>query len=182
MFPYYGTVAIRIKPGNISQTIAQIKNTWSHTAKNSPFTYSFLDEDFANLYKAEHNMGSVLGLFTVLSIFVSCLGILGLTAFTIRQRFKEINVRKVLGASVTNITTLVTKDFLKLVVLSVLIASPLAYLGISRWLNSFAYRINISGWVFLVAGLGAIFIAFAMVSIQAIRAAVANPVTSLRSE
>src|SRR5207247_1281798 len=146
MYPYYGLFAIRIKPGHISETIAQIKNTWNQTAKNSPFTYSFLDEDFANLYKSENNMKSVLSLFTILSIFISCLGILGLTAFTIRQRFKEISVRKVLGASVTSITGLLSKDFLKLVVISIFIASPVTFFAIYNCLDSFAYLISIYCW------------------------------------
>ena len=182
MYPYYGLIAVRIKPGNITRSIAQIQNAWDQTAKNSPFNYTFLDEDFANLYKAEHNMESVLWLFTMLSIFISCLGILGLTAYTIKQRFKEIGIRKVLGASIQNITTLLSKDFLKLVVISVFIASPVTYFSIYKWLNSFAYRINISWWVFLLAGLGAIVVAFVIIGFQSVKAAIANPVKSLRTE
>jgi putative ABC transport system permease protein len=178
----YDCIAIRIKGGNITHTIAQIESTWKETATNSPFTYSFLDEDFANLYKAENNMESVLSLFTILSVFISCLGILGLAAFTIRQKIKEIGVRKILGASVVNITALLTRDFLKLVVISVFIASPLAYFAIHKWLESFAYRINISWWIFLFVGLSAMLIAFATVCFQSITAAMANPVKSLRTE
>ena len=179
---FYQFVAIRIKPGNISQSIEQVKNMWKQTAPDSPFTYSFLDEDFANLYKAENNMQSVLSLFTILSVFISCLGIFGLAAFTIRQRFKEIGVRKILGASVSSITGLLSQDFLKLVLISVVIASPVAYIAIYKWLQSFAYRIDISWWIFILVGLMAILIAFATVSFQAIKAAIANPVKSLRTE
>jgi putative ABC transport system permease protein len=182
ILPYYDFVAVRIRPGNITRTIEQIQNTWKQVATNSPFTYSFLDEDFANLYKAENNMESVLSLFTILSVFISCLGILGLASFTIRQRFKEIGVRKVLGASVINITELLTRDFLKLVVVSIFIASPVAYIAIYKWLESFAYHINISLWIFLLIGLTAVIIAFATVSFQSIKAAVASPVKSLKTD
>ncbi len=178
----YGFVAVLVKPGNINQTIKHIENAWKNIATNSPFAYSFVNEDFENLYKAEHNMQTVLSLFTLLSVFISCLGIFGLAAFTIRQRFKEIGVRKVLGASVSNIAGLLSKDFLKLVVLAVIIASPIAYFGIYKWLESFAYRINISWWIFLVTGIAVIAIALATVSFQAIKAALANPVKSLRTE
>jgi putative ABC transport system permease protein len=178
----YGFVAVLIKPGNINQTIRQIENTWKNTAVYSPFSYSFVNEDFDNLYKAEHNMQTVLGLFTLLSVFISCLGIFGLAAFTIRQRIKEIGVRKVLGATVSNIAGLLSKDFIKLVIFAATIASPIAYFGIYKWLESFAYRINISWWIFLIAGIAAIVIAITTVSFQAIKAAMANPVKSLRTE
>ncbi len=175
-------VALRLKSANLSETIKEIESTWNRLTTNSPFAYTFLDEDFAKMYKAEQNMQSVLTLFTALAVFVACLGLFGLAAFTIRQRFKEIAVRKVLGASTANITRLLSKDFLKLVLISALIAFPIAWFGISRWLQDFAYRVQIGWWVFVVAAAGALFIALITVSFQAIRAAVVNPTKSLRSE
>jgi putative ABC transport system permease protein len=175
-------VAVRIKASNVSETLKKIESTWKGTATNSPFSYTFLDEDFAKMYKAENNMQSVLTLFTSIAVFVACLGLFGLAAFTIRQRYKEIAVRKVLGASAANITRLISKEFLKLVLISSLIAFPIAWFGMSRWLRDFAYRVQIGWWVFIAAAAAAALIALITVSWQAIRAAVANPVKSLRSE
>jgi putative ABC transport system permease protein len=138
--------------------------------------------DFANLYKGEQHMRAVLGLFTVLSIFVACLGLFGLAAFTIKQRFREIGVRKVLGASVTGIAKLLSRDFIFLVLLSVVIASPVAWLGVEKWLQGFAYRVEISWWIFIAAGCIALLIALVTVSFLAVKAALANPIKSLRTE
>jgi len=175
-------VAVRLKSANISETIKNIESSWKRVATNSPFAYTFLDDDFANMYKAEDNMQSVLTLFTALAVFVACLGLFGLAAFTIRQRFKEIAVRKVLGASTINITRLLSKDFLKLVLISALIAFPVAWFGIWKWLQDFAYRVQIAWWVFIVATVAAVLIALITVSFQAIRAAIVNPTKGLRSE
>ena len=179
---WYRFVAIQVQPGGLTGTLKKIENTWKSIATGSPFQYTFLDEDFGNLYKEEQNLQSVLSLFTLLSVFIACLGLFGLAAFTIRQRFKEIAVRKVLGASVSNITGLLAKNFLLLVSVSAVIAFPLAWWGINKWLQDFAYRIQIGYWVFIVAGAAALLIAFLTVSFQAIKAAIANPVKSLRTE
>jgi putative ABC transport system permease protein len=179
---WYGLVALRIKPGNVSNTLKELEKTWKSLVTDSPFTYTFLDEDFAKLYKEEQNMQSVLGLFTLLSVFVACLGLFGLAAFTIKQRFKEIAVRKVLGASVAGITGLLSKDFLKLVFISAMIAFPVAWWAMHKWLQDFAYRINIGWELFVAAGALAIFIALLTVGFQAANAALANPVKNLRTE
>ncbi|HKR05925.1 MAG TPA: FtsX-like permease family protein, partial [Bacteroidia bacterium] len=179
---FYGSIAVRIKPENISATINQIDHAWINvTGKNAPLS-SFMDDDFAALYKTENNMQSILGVFTALSVFVACLGLFGLTAFTVKQRFREIGIRKVLGANVSGIVRLLSKDLLRLVCISILIGSPLAWLSVNMWLQDFAYRISISWWTFAFAGGIAIVIAFLTVSFQSLQAAIANPVKSLRTE
>ena len=125
----YRFVALKIKPDGVSQTLKDMEKTWSSIASNSPFTYSFLDEDFANLYKEEQNLQSVLTLFTILSLFVACLGLFGLAAFTIKQRFKEVAIRKVLGASVPGITKLLSKQFIQLVLISLDHRFPIVMVG-----------------------------------------------------
>lgn len=183
IFPqWFGIISLKLKPGNISGTMKEIETTWKGVAKESPFVYTFLEEDFNNLYRTEENMRNVLSAFTFLSVFVACLGLFGLASFTIKQRFKEIGIRKVLGSSVGGIVQLLSKDFLKLVIISFVIASPVAWFGMSKWLQDYAYRIDIGFWVFVIAGSLAFGIAFLTVSFQAIKAAIANPVKSLRTE
>ncbi len=179
---WYGFVAVRVKPEELQSTLKELESSWKNIASNSPFRYTFINDDFANLYKAEQNMQSVLTSFTSLSLFIACMGLFGLATFSIRQRTKEIGVRKVLGASVTGITGLLSKDFLKLVLMAIIIASPLAWFGVERWLQQFAYRIEISYWIFFIAAFAAILIALTTVSFLALKAAFANPVKSLRTE
>jgi putative ABC transport system permease protein len=179
---WYRFVALRIQPAKISQTLKEIETTWKSIAADSPFKYTFLDEDFANQYKEEKNMQSVLTLFTIFSLFVACLGLFGLAAFSIKQRFKEIAIRKVLGATVSNITRLVSKEFLLLVLIAAAIAFPLSWWGMHKWLQDFAYHINIGWQLFAAAGVIALLIALLTVSYQSIKAAIANPVKSLRTE
>jgi putative ABC transport system permease protein len=178
----YGFVALRIKAGDMQKTISTLSAGWKTIIPDESFQYSFLDDDFAALYKSEQNLQRVLGLFTVLSIFIACLGLFGLAAFTIRQRFKEIGIRKVIGASIFSIVSLLSKEFLKLVFISILIASPVAWFTVNKWLQNFAYQMSISWWTFIIVGISAILIAVATISFQAIKAAVANPVKSLRTE
>ncbi len=178
----YGFIALRIKPNDLPQTLASLSGTWKTIAAEDDFHYSFLDNDFAALYKSEQNLQRLLGFFTALSILIACLGLFGLATFTIAKRFKEVGIRKVIGASVLSILALLSKDFLKLVFIAVCIASPVAWFVINKWLQNFAYHINVSLFTFIVVGLSAMFIAFATVSFQAIKAAVANPVKSLRTE
>ena len=142
----------------------------------------FLDERFNQQYASDQLFGKAFAIFAAFAIFIACLGLLGLTLFTTAQRTKEIGVRKVLGASVSNIVMLLSKDFIKLVLMAFLIASPVAWYVMNNWLSDFAYRIDISAWTFIIAGLLAVFIALATISLQAIKAAVANPVKSLRME
>jgi putative ABC transport system permease protein len=141
-----------------------------------------LDKDFQKNYDAENKLSAIVGDFTIIAILISCLGLFGLATFSAEQRIKEIGVRKVLGASVTSIVTLLSKDFIKLVAIAVIIASPIAWLVMHKWLQSFAYRTNISWVVFLITTIVAILIALITISFQAIRAAIANPVKSLRTE
>jgi ABC-type antimicrobial peptide transport system permease subunit len=147
-----------------------------------PFDYHFVDEDYAKKFNDEQTTGTLATFFAGLTIFISCLGLFGLATYMAENRIKEIGVRKVLGASVTSITTLLSKDFVKLVILSIVIASPIAWWSMSKWLADYTYHITITWWIFVLAGLIALVIALATVSFQAIKAAVANPVKSLRTE
>jgi ABC-type antimicrobial peptide transport system permease subunit len=147
-----------------------------------PFDYKFVDEQYAQQFDNEQRTKTMAGLFAALAIFISCLGLFGLSAYVAESRIKEIGVRKVLGATVFSITKLLSLDFIKLVVVSLIIATPVAWYAMSKWLQSYTYRINISWVIFFIAGLLAIAIALATVSFQAIKAAIANPVKSLRTE
>jgi putative ABC transport system permease protein len=178
----YGRISIKISENNIPAALAHIENTWKKFLPETPYDYTFLDERFEDLYKAEQQQGSIFTIFSFIAIFIACLGLFGLSAFTITQRIKEIGIRKVLGASVGNIVQLVSKDFLLLVLIAALIAFPVAWYAMHNWLEDFAYRINIPWWLFIAAGILAAIIAFATISIQAVKAAVANPVKSLRTE
>jgi putative ABC transport system permease protein len=171
-----------MKPGDLRDGLKQLQAKWKNFVPNTPFDYSFLDSDLESLYSSEKRMGTVFGIFTILSIFVACLGLFGLAAYTAERRSKEIGVRKVLGASVHGLVGLLSKDFIKLVLIAAIIAFPLAWWGMNKWLDDFAYRISISWPVFVIAGLIATMIALATVSFQAIKAAISNPVKSLRTE
>ena len=181
---YGGQFIFRIRSANIPQLIAQIESRYHSFDQMSsqPFLYSFLDEDFNNLYKGEQRTGSVFITFAALAIFIACLGLFGLAAYSAEQRTKEIGIRKVLGSSVKGIITLLSKDFIRLVAVAIIIATPLAWWVMNKWLQNFAYRINIRWWIFFIAGALALIIALLTVSYQAIKAAVANPVKSLRTE
>jgi len=178
----YGKVAMRINTKSIPALISQVQNKWNSMAPGQPFSYSFLDADFNRMYDAEQRTGKLFITFAVFAIFIACLGLFGLVTYAAEQRTKEIGVRKVLGASIGGIVAMLSKDFAKLVLIASLIAFPVAWWTMNKWLQSFAYRINISWWVFVVAGIAAILIALITVSFQAIKAAVANPVKSLRTE
>ena len=162
--------------------ITQIEKLWKGVYPNEKFQYSFFDEDIARFYEKEEKTSQIVNTAMVIAIFISCMGLFGLVTFIASQRTKEIGIRKVLGASVTGIVSMLSKDFLKLVLISILIASPVAYYFMHQWLQDFAYRVNISWWVFALAGIIALLIAFVTVSLQAIKAAIANPVKSLRTE
>ncbi len=177
-----GGILIKTRTSNVANLLAALKEQWSAFKPDAPFTYSFLDESYQATYQAELKTGQILSLFAMLTIFIACLGLFGLATFTAEQRTKEIGVRKVLGASVSSIVGLLSKDFLKLVLIAIVIASPLAWWAMNRWLQGFAYRIDIEWWVFALAGLLAVGIALLTVSFQSIKAALMNPVKSLRSE
>ena len=175
-------ISVRVNPGDVSGYLKKIESKWRSFAPNTPFDYSFLDSEFDALYRSEKRMGAVFGIFTLLSIFIACLGLFGLAAYTAERRTKEIGVRKVLGASIQGLVTLLSRDFVKLVLLAAVIAFPIAWWGMNKWLEDFAYRIHIGWWVFVLAGFIALLIAIMTVSFQAIKAAIADPVKSLRTE
>jgi putative ABC transport system permease protein len=159
-----------------------IKETWDNFASEWPLNYRFLDDDLEALYRREQKLGQIIQYFAVLAIFIACLGLFGLASFTAEQRTKEIGIRKVLGASVASVVSLVSKEFTKLVVIAFVVASPIAYWAMSKWLENFAYRVGISVWVFVLAGGAALLIALITVSSQAIKAALTNPVEALKYE
>jgi putative ABC transport system permease protein len=175
-------ISVRINQAAIPEVMGRIKEMWRQMAPSQPFSYSFMDESFRHLYTAESQTGYIAVTFAVLAIVIACLGLFGLITFAAEQRTREIGIRKVLGARVSTIVTLIAKDFLGLVVVASIIAFPIAYWAMSQWLLGFAYRIGISWWIFAGAALLAIGIAAVTVSYQAIKAALVNPVTSLRSE
>ncbi len=175
-------LSVRIQPNRIRETMPELEKIWKDFALGQPFVYSFLDDDFDALYRAEQRVGKIVTVFSILAICIASLGLLGLAAFTAERRTKEIGIRQVLGASAAGIVTLLTKDFTRLILVANLIAWPAAYLAMNRWLQDFAYRINLSVWTFVLAGSFALLIALLTVSYQAIKAALANPVESLRYE
>ena len=175
-------ISIKIKGSNTAAAIAFIKSKWDSVYPDYPFEYQFLDDHFNEVYKADSQKSQIVGILAGLAIFISCLGLFGLASYSAGKRVKEIGVRKVLGASVQNIVLLLSTNFLRLVLLANLIAWPIAWYFMHTWLQDFAYRIDIQWWVFLIAGIASILIAFFTVSYQSIKAAVANPVKSLRSE
>jgi putative ABC transport system permease protein len=178
----YGRISIKVAGAGATSALAHIEKTWKNFLPSTPYQYNFLDENFAQLYKAEERQKTLFTTFAFIAIFIACLGLFGLSAFAISQRVKEIGIRKVLGANVTTIVALLSKDFLKLVGLSAFIAFPVAWFAMKKWLQEFAYRIDMPWWVFIVAAIVAAVIALLTISFQAIKAAVANPVKSLRTE
>jgi putative ABC transport system permease protein len=179
--PYFNLL-VKTTPGQVPRTIADIASLYKKYEPNNPISYGFVDQELDAQYRAEQRTGRIILYFSILSIFVSCLGLFGLVTFTAEQRTKEIGIRKVLGASVSSIVTLLSKDFLRLVLIAIVIASPLAWYAMNRWLQDFAYKIDIEWWMFAGAGLLAVSIALLTVSFQSVRAAMMNPVKSLRSE
>jgi putative ABC transport system permease protein len=177
-----GSLFVKLSGSHVSTTLQNLEKTWKERVPHRPFEYHFLDEDYAQLYKAEQRTANVFTTFSTLAILLACLGLFALTAYTMVQRTKEIGIRKVLGASLMNILTLVSKDFLLLILLALLIATPVAFLAASKWLDSFSYKINLQWWVFAAAGLATLLIAFVTICLQAIKTALANPVKSLRTE
>lgn len=180
--PYYNYIVVHAKAGDMTPLIKSIEATWHALNPNEPLEYSFLDEDFQKNYDAENKLSAIVTYFTIIAILISCLGLFGLATFSAEQRTKEIGVRKVLGASIASIVGLLSKDFLRLVAISICIASPIAWYAMNKWLQDFAYRTNISWTVFAITALIALLIAVITISFQAVRAALSNPVKSLRTE
>jgi putative ABC transport system permease protein len=177
-----GIASFKVSTTNIQNLVAQVEKKWTAMAPGRPFRYRFLDESFTNMYRDEQRVGKIAFTFALLAIIIACLGLFGLATFMAEQRTKEIGIRKVLGASVQGLIRLLSVDFLKLVLFSFVLAAPLAWYIMNQWLQDFAYRINITWWIFVVAGMLAFMIALLTVSFQAIKAALANPVKSLRTE
>jgi putative ABC transport system permease protein len=177
-----GMLAVRLNAGDFSTAIAKIEGVWNKFAPGQPFSYRFMDDSFNTTYDAEQRLGKIFMVFTVLSILIACLGLFGLAAFNAQKRTKEIGIRKVLGASVQQITYRLTTDFLKMVGISILISLPIGWFAMDKWLEDFSYRIEIGWWVFALAALLAIGVAVLTVGYQSIKAAVVNPIKSLRTE
>ena len=178
----YWKVAVKVKTEGLENTMAHVKKVWHQFTPEFPLEYHFLDENFEQMYQSDDKLKSLLTIFTGVTIFVACLGLFGLAAYTAERRKKEIGIRKVLGASVNQITFLLSKDFIKLIVVALLLASPVAWYFLHQWLQDFAYRITLSWSVFVGAGIIAIIIALVTISLQTVKAAAANPVNNLRTE
>jgi putative ABC transport system permease protein len=175
-------ILVKLKPGNLQANISLVRNAYNRAAPAYPFEYKFLDQQFGELYKKDIRQQTILSVFAGLAIFVACLGLFGLASFTATKRFKEIGVRKVLGSSVQNIVILLSKDLLKPVLIATCIALPAGYWAMNKWLENFVYKTQLNWWVFALAALITFGIALTTVSIKAIKAAMANPVKSLRTE
>ena len=180
--PDNGALSVRMHTSNLTGLMLQIENKWKQVSPNQQFSYSFMDEDFDATYRTEQRIGTIFISFSTLAIVIACLGLFGLAAYAAEQRNKEIGIRKVLGASVSTIVGMLSMDFIKLVLISILIATPLAWWAMNRWLQDFAYRVNIQWYVLATAGIIAVLIAFFTISFQSVKAALGNPVDSLRSE
>jgi len=173
---------LRFETSNYGELIANLEQTWKKNVTDSPFVPAFIDKEVEKLYAEEKRIGQIAGLFTILAIIISCLGLFGLVSYVAEQKKKEIGIRKVLGASINSVVQLLTKDFIKLVGIAFLIASPIAYYFMQRWLEEFTYRIDIHWWVFVLAGGFALTITMLTVGFQSIKSAMTNPVKSLRTE
>ncbi|WP_332368009.1 ABC transporter permease [Spirosoma telluris] len=167
---------------DVKATLASIEQQWKSVYPDNKFDYTFLDDSIARLYEKEQKTAQLINTATAIAILISCMGLFGLATFTAQQRTKEIGVRKVLGASVGSIVALLSKDFLKLVIIALVISSPIAWWGMNQWLKDFAYKVYLEWWVFALAGVLAIAIAVLTVGFQSVKAALTNPVKSLRSE
>lgn len=177
-----GLASFKIQPDRLPNLLKSIEATWKTMAPGMPFSYRFLDESFNEMYRDEQRVAKIALTFSILAIVIACLGLFGLATFIAEQRTKEIGIRKVLGASVSGIVQLLSKDFIRLVLIAFIIAAPFAWWAMNNWLEDFAYRINISWWIFLIAAFLALFIALATISFQALKAALTNPVKNLRME
>jgi putative ABC transport system permease protein len=184
LFPggWANSMLIKLQGGNFKESLSSIETKWKQLAPQRPFTFRFLDEDYQRMYESEMRTGKVFNLFASLAVLLACLGLFGLSAYTARQRVKEIGVRKVLGASVLQVSALLSSGFIKLVFVAFAVASPLAWFAMNKWLQQFSYRVEIGWWIFVLAGVVAVLLALVTVSFQAIKAAVANPIKSLRTE
>jgi putative ABC transport system permease protein len=180
--PQFNYMMAHSKAGDIGAALKSVESNWHKLNPNEPFEYSFLDEDFAKNFSAETKLSSIVNYFTIIAILISCLGLFGLATFSAEQRTKEIGIRKVLGATAPDIVGLLSKDFLKLVAVAIILASPIAWYVMNKWLQDFAYRVGIGWWMFVIAAMLALLIAFLTIGFQALKAANTNPVKNLRTE
>jgi len=179
---YFGVIMARTKPGQTDQALQSLAKVYKQLNPQYPFTYQFVDQEYKKLYSNEQIISQLSIVFAIVAIGISCLGLLGLVMLSAEQRVKEFGVRKVLGASLSQLAALFAKDFLKLVFIAFIIAAPLGWFAMGNWLRGFAYRIDLSWWIFIAAGLGSLLIAVVTLSFEAYKTAIANPVKSLRSE
>ncbi len=179
---WFQNLSIKIDASDMVEAVSEIETKWRELAPNLPFLYSFIDEDFDKLYKAEKQLSYIVGIFSGLAIFVACLGLIGLTAFSVERRYKEIGIRKVLGANVVGLVLMISNEFFKLIIVALVLAVPVTYIVLTKWLQNFTVSIEISPWVFAIAGLVTLVIAWLGISILSIRAAQTNPVDSLQNE
>jgi putative ABC transport system permease protein len=179
---YFTTVSVKINGAKSKEALAFIESTWKRINSDHPFEYQFLDDHFNDVYRADTQVSRIVGILAALAVFISCLGLFGLASYSAERRVKEVGIRKVLGASVQSIVSLLSKQFIILVIIANLIAWPAAWLTVNAWLKDYAYKVNVSWWVFIAAGAAALLIALLTVSFQAIKAAISNPVKSLRTE
>jgi len=179
---YDSYLFLKTAPGNLQKSISDAESVWAKFIPDQPFSFTFLDDSFNKLYKSDIKTSQLIFSFSIIAIILSAMGLFGLAAFTTEQRTKEIGIRKVLGASVQQITTLLSKEFVMLVLIAIVIATPVAAFMINKWLQGFAYRTSLTAWIFITAGGLAVMIALLSVSLHSIKAAVANPVKSLRTE
>lgn len=180
--PRGNVLLVKVSGNNLSQTIASLKTTWQTAVSHRPFDYHFLDDDYNRLYQSELRTGKVLNIFVAIAVLLAAAGLFGLSAYSAQQRTKEFGIRKVLGAGVFSLVALLTKDFAKMVILACLLAFPIAWYTMHKWLEDFTYRIDITWWVFALSGIVMLLIAVITVSLQAIKAAMINPVVSLKTE
>jgi putative ABC transport system permease protein len=178
----YWKVAVKFNAADVGNMLNGVETVWNKFSPSHPFEYRFLDDSFSTMYKSEDKLRSLLWVFTCMAIFVGCLGLFGLASFAAEKRRKEIGIRKVLGAGIRGLVILLTREFVQLVLIAMVIASPIAFWAMSEWLQDFPYRISISFWIFISAGLVTIFISLLTVGFQALKAAFVNPVNSLRAE
>ena len=177
-----GSIALRFEAKDTKQVITGIEQAWKRIAPDQPFQYSFLDEDFGRMYSGEQRLGKIFVIFAGLAIVIACLGLFALTSFTAEQRTKEIGIRKVLGASIGGIVVLLSREFGKLILIAFVIAAPLAWFGVQKWLESYTYKVEVGPGVYALAGVLSLGIAWLTMSFQSLKAASTNPVKALRSE
>lgn len=180
--PHTWQLLVKTTGKDAPKALKAVENTWKRYNPNYPFSYTFLDQTYDRLYKSDQQTGTLFNIFACIAVLISCLGLFGLATYTAQVKVKEIGIRKVLGASVANITAMLSKDFLTLIILAIVIATPVAWYAMNQWLQDFVYRATIQWWIFVLAGMAAVVIALITISFQSIRAALANPVKSLRSE